>query len=137
MLGAAVVVMLAVPLVSCITTKAGMYRVFSDDVKRLIGRPYHEAFESYQCQQGAFNPDSGEADYSKCEKLNRGFFLSSRRPDEIRELGSGRSLRIFIDHWGAYNVKPRGACTVFVEVDASSEMVVNAWSEGIGCFRAY
>ena len=121
-------------LCGCVTTKSGMYRVFQEDVSSLMGTQYEEAFIQYGCP--IKHPLSSELDLSKCEKINHGF-LSPRGGAEIQKLDNGNVLHLYADYWLHKGMESRGKCSVFIELNEASNVIVNAWSKGDGCYSAY
>ena len=91
-------------------TAAGAYRVFSDDLDRLIGTPFDTAHVAYIGN------------------------LSETKPLESRTLENGNKI-IKYEMAGVRRDGP--PCLVFVEVENDKHMVVEASYRGSGCWRPY
>ncbi len=98
-------------LSACVGTKAGAYGVFSDDLKRIIGKPINEA--------SVFGIGN----------------LSAKVPDEVKDLGNNNQQWIYYFQHNKYN--NNDACTVFVEVNLENKVITNTSYIGIGCWRPY
>jgi hypothetical protein len=96
----------------CFGTKAGSYRVFSDDLQRCVGKPY-----------------------AAC-RLFYTHALKDHKVQEVRLVNGNVEFRHLLDWKGTVraNEKP---CSVTTEVDPKTELIVAASSEGEGCWRPY
>ncbi|MGY0216337.1 hypothetical protein ACWJJH_02990 [Endozoicomonadaceae bacterium StTr2] len=102
-----IMMMLAVLLSGCVGTKAGAYQVFAEDLERLSGKNFTDSYI-----------------------YNIGY-LDNLVPENIESLNNGNTIK-------AFSIKPprKQQCTVYVEID-SDNIIVDAISEGSGCWRAY
>jgi hypothetical protein len=63
-------------------------------------------------------------------------FVGSREPTQVRSLSNGNTLHIYDNYWAQYGID-REPCVVFLEFESKEMRVVNASSEGEGCYAAY
>lgn len=94
-------------LAGCVGTKAGAYRVFAEDLERLVGTNFKDSYI-----------------------YNIGY-LSKLQPESTKRLESGRLIKTF-----EVKPPRRQNCKVHIEVDANN-VIVGASSEGPECWRAY
>jgi hypothetical protein len=98
-------------LTACIATKTGAYGVFSDDLKRIIGKPLKEAYVF-----GIGN-------------------LSEKAPNEVKDLGNNNQQWIYYFQHNKWNNNE--ACTVFIEINIENKVIINTSYIGVGCWRPY
>lgn len=94
-------------LVGCVGTKAGAYRVFAEDLERLVGTSFEESYV-----------------------YNIGH-LVKLQPDSTKQLEAGGVIKTF-----EVKLPRKQSCKVHIEVNASN-VIVGASSEGPECWRAY
>jgi len=93
----------------CLCRKFGWaYRVFGEDLKRLKGTPFST---SYVYLVG---------------------HLSKKVPIKIKTLKNGNEIRLY-----KMIEKRRQDCTVLIEVDPKTEIIVDASAKGTECWRPY
>lgn len=100
------IVMMSV-LVGCVGTMSGAYRVFAEDLERLIGTNFKDSYV-----------------------YNIGY-LTELQPDNTKKLEGGGEIKTF-----EVKPPRKNKCKVHVEVN-SSNIIVGASSEGPECWRAY
>ena len=100
-------IVLMVVLAGCVGTLSGAYRVFAEDLERLIGTNFRESYV-----------------------YNIGY-LAKLQPDNTRKLESGSVIKTF-----KVKPPRKNKCKVHIEVN-SSNIIVGASSEGPECWRAY
>ena len=98
-------------LSACASTKAEAYRVFADDIERIIGKSINEAY------------------------IYGGGFISKEVPSNKKMLQS--NIEVWIYHFKQNTNNNSEPCTVYIEVNTSSNIIVNASYKGQGCWRAY
>lgn len=103
--------LLTVCLYGCVGTKAGGYRVFDEDLQRLIGVLYKKAYV-----------------------FNLGY-LKEMSPQKITPLPPNREVREF--YFEHSKDDGSGVCTVYIVIDKEMSAIVEASSGGNGCWRVY
>jgi len=96
-------------LSACVGTKTGAYRVFTDDLTRIVGQPLDEA-----------------------NIFNIGFL---KEPTEITTLSNGNKRYQYDFEHAEINGSEQ--CIVFIELNPDDEIILNATSGGLGCWRVY
>jgi hypothetical protein len=102
-----VLALLATAITGCIVTKAGAYRVFAEDLERLQGQSFNEAYV-----------------------YNIGY-LAKLSPDNVKLLASGNEIKTY-----KVKPPRKQDCTVHIEI-GKNKNIVGATSEGPECWRAY
>ena len=108
---ATILISLAASLCACIGTKAGGYRVFDEDLQRLIGTPYSDAYV-----------------------FNLGY-LKDILPKKVAGLSHDKEVRKFSFQHSEGN--GAGVCSVYIVTDRGTGTIVEASSGGNGCWRVY
>lgn len=98
-------------LAGCYTSKSA-YDNFDRILATLVDKPYEQAF----------HPESG--------------LLRGLEPSEINKLEEHRELHVFRNYF-SYRAVDRRACDIFVTIDAKTNTVVAAKSDGKGCYMPY
>lgn len=100
-------ILLILSAAGCIGTKSGAYRVFAEDLVRLQGVQFNQAYV-----------------------YNIGY-IAKLDPENTKELSNGNRILVFSIK------PPRNQdCSVHIEIDKNG-MVVSATSEGPECWRSY
>jgi hypothetical protein len=89
-----------------------MRRVFQDNVARAVG------FTTSQLKRDEFQ------------------LIGNREPTDIKTLISGNISYEYDGYWTQYHID-RSPCTVYIEVEPESELVVDAYSQGDGCYMPF
>lgn len=89
-----------------------MRRVFQDDVQESVGLTHA------QLTKDEFH------------------FIGKRQPTETKRLDNGNILYVYGEYWLQYEIQ-RTPCDVYLEVNPDTDIVVNAFSRGSGCYRPY
>jgi hypothetical protein len=105
---ARVAVAIVLLFTGCVGTKAGAYRVFAEDLKRLEGKSFNDA------------------------NVFLIGHLANEKPVEIKRLENGNEIR-------AYRMRKerKQECTVLIEVNPLTGVIVDASSKGPDCWRPY
>ena len=94
-------------LVGCVGTMPDAYRVFAEDLERLVGTNFKDSYV-----------------------YNIGY-LVKLQPDSTKKLESGSVIKTF-----EVKPPRKNKCKVHIEIDPSN-IIVGASSEGPECWRAY
>ena len=108
---AILLISLVVSLYGCVGTKAGGYRVFDEDLQRLIGTSYNEAYV-----------------------FNLGY-LKDISPKKVTALPQNQEVRQYSFEHSEGN--GAGVCAVYIVTDKETGTIVEASSGGNGCWRVY
>lgn len=64
--------------------------------------------------------------------------IQERKPTEVKRFQNGNLLHVYKDYWGgAYAGAVTQICDVYIEFESETMRVINAYSNGEGCYRAY
>jgi hexokinase len=107
MIRISILVLLMSVLSGCVGTMAGAYRVFAEDLERLIGTNFNNSYV-----------------------YNIGY-LAKLQPDNTKKLESGGVIKTF-----EVKPPRTNKCKVHIEVNPRN-IIVGASSEGPDCWRAY
>ncbi len=89
-----------------------MRAVFQEDLQASVGKPF-EQIRGREFQ-----------------------LIGLREPTEVKQLESGNTLYVYGNYWRQYHIGGP-ECTVLIEVNVPTAIVVSAGSEGPGCYRPY
>lgn len=62
--------------------------------------------------------------------------IGKRKPTDTTRLPNGNTLYVYGNYWVQYEIN-RTPCDVYLEVNPETNVVVNAYSKGDGCFMPY
>jgi len=107
MIRVSILIILALAITSCVATKSGAYRIFAEDLERLVGSNFQESY--------VFNIG----------------YLAKLQPDDTKPLSNGNVIKIF-----SVKPPRKENCKVHIEVN-DKDIIIVAFSEGTECWRAY
>jgi len=103
-----IAVVILITLTGCVGTKAGAYKVFAEDLQRLEGTQFNSAYVWFVGH------------------------LSEQKPVAKKHLKNGNEIRIY-----KFAKKRNQDCMVFIEVNPGKEIIQEATSKGVDCWRPY
>ena len=103
----AIFIFFTIIFTGCVGTLSGAYRVFAEDLERLVGKEFKDAYV-----------------------YNIGH-LAELKPDAMKELKNGNKIYLF-----SVKPPRKQECSVHIE-KSKNDIILSASSSGAECWRAY
>ena len=104
-------------LTGCVGTKAGAHKYFAENLEKLNGAPFAEA---YMHQFGYFK---------------------DAQPIEVKHLKNGNKIRVYENIKTPLCIftgkRSREVCTIYIELDTKTKVIISASAKGDGCYTPY